>query len=151
MAVHTQDNRMTEEYSRLRAGVTARARTTSQIQDIPAFEEYETWCATRGLCALPANTNDLTLYLLELAASGTLKHILLGKARSIYRINLMLNQVALRRLEPNASNACLRAIDFARISLQRKRFGDGDYESAREAIKMFPDGKIPMRWEQNAA
>ena len=121
------------------AALRARIIPLANANDIPAFEEYEKWCSQRGLHALPVKQENLTLYLLGLAANGVPDYVQRDRARSVARIHMLTGHPP-RHLEPAASNACARAISFAKIRLNN--LNDTENAAAR-AIVMFPGGNVP--------
>jgi hypothetical protein len=75
----------------LRERVMAEAVQRGIQKDIAPFEEYESWCATQGLHALPVKVEDVVLYLLCLLRDGAPKHELSVKAYGLERIHTLAN------------------------------------------------------------
>ncbi len=129
----------------LRSRVMAEAAQQGHINDVPAFEEYETWCAESGFHALPVKTENLVLYLLLMAAAEMATHVLLAKARSIARIH-ELSRHPPRHLIRHATDSFYRAIKFAKAAMQEPNITEADRCAPQKAIEMFPDGVVPLRW-----
>jgi hypothetical protein len=134
----------------LRERVMTEAARRGFAPDIPAFEEYEAWCQERGFNALPAKIENLVLYLLTLGADGIQQHVLLQKATSVHRIHVLSNHPP-RMLKRQAWNAYFRGLSFARSRLNIPALVELNREAPIEALRMFPDGIVPMRWNDVAA
>ena len=128
----------------LRREVMIEATRRGFASDIPAFEEYEAWCAGRNVHALPVRTGDLVLFLLGMAASGVLKHVQSERARSIDRIHSMTNHLP-RHLSRHGMDNYSRAIKFAKAELRDVPLAEVEERAARKALEMFPDGVVPLR------
>ncbi len=140
------DSRTAELWvTELRRRVMNEVEPRGYINDIPAFEEYETWCADLGIHALPVKTEDLVLYLLCMAAAEVATHVLLAKARSISRIHELANHPP-RHLIRHATDSYYRAIKFAKAAMQEPNITEADRLAPQKAIEMFPNGVVPLRW-----
>ncbi len=140
------DSRSAELWiGKLRERVMTEVEPRGYVDDIPAFEEYETWCAESGFHALPVKTENLVLYLLLMAAAEMATHVLLAKARSIARIH-ELSRHPPRHLIRHATDSFYRAIKFAKAAMQEPNITEADRCAPQKAIEMFPDGVVPLRW-----
>lgn len=129
----------------LRANVFAEAQRRGYAGDIPAFEQYEEWCAGRQFDALPVKIENMVLYLLCLSAGGVPKHLVTNAVSSIERVHMMTNQPP-RHLTRQALKPYYRALAFAKGRLVTSDLTEKERQAPQKAIEMFPDGVVPMRW-----
>ncbi len=119
--------------------------------DLSAFLDFEAWCDGRRLYALPAEEKTVVLYLLNLAKDGAADHDLREMSRRIAVVHELAKHPP-RHLMKLAWDGYLRAISFAKFGLRETT---GALDMARvapaKAIEMFPDGRVPLRWNDVAA
>lgn len=120
---------------------------------LEAFEKYEIWCKSRGYHALPVIIDNLVLYLLERARDGEDVNAFLRHDCISIAVVHDLTRHPPRLLSKKAWNAYIRAISFAKYALKDEIAAIVELaeRAPAKAIEMFPDGNVPMRWNDVAA
>lgn len=135
----------------LRAKIFAEAVQRGNEADIGPFCEFERWCATQGLHALPVLVEDVTRYLLSLLRDAAPKHEGTVKLYAIERIHL-LSAHPPRDLSRQVLASLFRAIEFAKLRIPTKMglTEEMDQVAARKALEMFPTGSVPKSYSDVA-
>ncbi|MDE5460195.1 hypothetical protein [Bradyrhizobium sp. CSS354] len=131
----------------LRARIFAETVERGNEQDIAPFQEFERWCATQGLHALPVKVECVTLFLLSLMRDGAPKHELSPRAYGIERIHALANHPP-RQLAKQVLNSVFRALEFAKLEIGSLMglVEDRELQAARTALGLFPNGEIPKQY-----
>ncbi|QDM27511.1 hypothetical protein FNL56_16320 [Tardiphaga sp. vice304] len=133
----------------LRERVTAEAKL--QNIDMKPFDAYAAWCEAAGLPVLPASEGQIVLYLLQLHRDGMPQH----EVRYLQRYITVVHDFAKhppRHMLKTVWNAFMRALVYAKAALRDDvQLLDMPQAVPGKAIDMFPDGKVPLRWNDVAA
>jgi hypothetical protein len=149
--VPSDPERAEEWIADLRERVIGEALRREWNHHLDAFTAYDDWCKNNGRRALPGTIETLVLYLLTRVSEGEEEHKLRQHCKSVGVIHGLTRHPP-QLLGKKAWNSYIRAISFAKFTIKDKTAVAEVKRSAQDkALKMFPDGDVPMRWDDVAA
>ena len=128
------------------------AKYLAHDRPLAIFEDYEQWCAEKGVRALPAEESSVVGWLLARVGSGAMEAHNAVRAASIIADFHHFTRHPPASLARPVCASYERAISFAKARLRTEMSAMHVASAApAKAAEMFPDGIVPRQYHEVAA